>query len=187
MICIYDKNTAKGDFDNNGLCILDECVQAAIDCSLNGEYSLELEYPAASYKAKYLEELNIIKADGQLFRIYKVERIQADILKVKVWARHIFYDLAFYFIESAKIINANALEALTMTIPPELQAIYTFMAPEQNIAPFAAREVNAVDAMFKLIEVYGGEILRDNFNISIIDKLARKTAFQLNMERTLRD
>jgi phage-related protein len=38
--------------------------------------ALELEYPAVSKKAQYLEEFNIIKADGQLFRIYKVERTQ---------------------------------------------------------------------------------------------------------------
>ena len=171
MICIYDKNTSKGHFDNNGLCILDECITAFADYNLNGEYSLEIEYPASSHKAKHIEELNIIKADGQLFRIYKVERVQSDILKLKVWARHIFYDLAYYFIESAKLLNANALEALTMTMPPELQAIYSFTAPEGTVGPFTVKEVNAVDALFRLIEVYGGELHRDNFNIGITDNL----------------
>lgn len=167
MICIYDKTTEKGGFENNGLAILDECISATINNNLNGDYSLEILYPVTSHKAKYLEELNIIKADGQLFRIYKVERSQVDNLKVKVWARHIFYDLAFFFIESAKILNANMKEAMEMSIPPEVQAVYSITVPEGTVAPFAVKEINSVDAIFRLIEVYGGELDRDNFKITI--------------------
>lgn len=167
VISVYDKKTGKGNFDNNGLAILDECITAQITNELNGEYSLEIEYPAVSKKVEFLEELNIIKADGQLFRIYKVERVQDKITKVKVWARHIFYDLAYYFIESVRILNANTKEALEGVIPPELQAVYDFAAPEENIAPFIAKEINAADAMYRLIEVYGGEIYRDNYKAQI--------------------
>ena len=70
MIYVYDKKTSRGNFDNNGLAVLDECITAELTHELNG-ITAELEYPAQS-KSKYLEELNIIKADGQLFRIYKV-------------------------------------------------------------------------------------------------------------------
>ena len=171
MINIYDKKTAKGNFENNGLAVLDECISAEITNELNGEYSLEIEYPVVSRKVQFLEELNIIKADGQLFRIYKVERVQDKISKVKVWARHIFYDLAYYFIESARILNANTKEALEGAIPPELQAVYDFSAPEENIAPFIAKEINAADAMYRLIEVYGGEIYRNNYTAHIKEKI----------------
>lgn len=167
MICIYDKATEKDGFENNGLAILDECISAVINNNLNGDYSLEMIYPVTSHKARYLEELNIIKADGQLFRIYKVERSQSDNLQIKVWVRHIFYDLAFFFVESAKILNANMKEAMEMTIPPEVQAVYSITVPEGMIAPFAVKEINSVDALFRLIEVYGGELERDNFFITI--------------------
>ncbi|WP_139904011.1 phage tail spike protein [Clostridium thermarum] len=171
MITVYDKKTKKGNFDHNGLAVLDECIAAEITEELNGDYSLELEYPVVSRKAQYLEEFNIIKANGQLFRIYKVESIQEKVSKLKVWARHIFYDLAYYFIESVRILNANTKEALQGTIPPELQAVYDFTAPEENIAPFAAKEINVADAMFRLIGVYGGEIKRDNYKAHILEKV----------------
>ncbi|MEG0900169.1 MAG: hypothetical protein RSF40_10735, partial [Oscillospiraceae bacterium] len=64
MLCVYDKATSKGGFDNNGLAVLDECITAVISNNLNGDYSLELAYPAESYKAQYLEEFNIIKANN---------------------------------------------------------------------------------------------------------------------------
>ncbi|XJZ27708.1 phage tail spike protein [Bacillota bacterium Lsc_1132] len=171
MICIYDKAASKQDFESNGLAVLDECISATIYNGLNDDYSLELIYPVANYKAKYLEEFNIIKAGGQLFRIYKVERSQNNNLTVKVWARHIFYDLAYFFIESAKVVNANMKEAIEMTIPPEAQAIFNISAPEGIVAPFTVKEVNSVDALFGLIETYGGELERDNFSITIKDQV----------------
>lgn len=186
MIYLYDKKTARGNFDNNGLAVLDECLIAGINQELNGDYSLEIEYPVVSKKAQYLEELNIIKADGQLFRIYKVERTQDKISKVRVWARHIFYDLAFYFIESSKILNANMKEALEGTMPPELQGLFLFKALEENIAPFAVKEINAVDAIFRLIEIYGGELFRDNFNIEIKESIGENNGILIKYGKNIK-
>ena len=171
MICIYDKKTTKDNFNNNGLAVLDECIVAELTEELNGEYSLYIEYPADSRKATHLVELNIIKANEQLFRIYKVERQQEATRRIKVWARHIFYDLAFYFIESVNLVNANMKEAIEGTIPPEAQAVFEFLAPERNIYPIKLRNINALEGLFNLIEIYGGELIRDNFTIEILEKL----------------
>ncbi len=171
MICIYDKKTTKDNFNNNGLAVLDECIVAEVTEELNGEYSLYIEYPADSRKATHLVELNIIKANEQLFRIYKVERQQEATRRIKVWARHIFYDLAFYFIESVNLVNANMKEAIEGTIPPEAQAVFEFLAPERNIYPIKLRNINALEGLFNLIEIYGGELIRDNFTTEILEKL----------------
>jgi phage minor structural protein len=171
MITVYDKKTTKGNFNNNGLSVLDECLKAEITEEINGEYSLYIEYPANSKKANFLLEFNIIKADGQLFRIYKIEREQESIRKIKVWARHIFYDLAFYFIEAVNLLNANMKEALEGTIPPEAQVVFDITGPEKNIYPVNMRNVNGLEAIFKLIEIYGGELKRNNFEAQIVEQL----------------
>ena len=186
MICVYDKMTLKGGFENNGLAVLDECIQAAINNCLNGDYSLELIYPANSRKAQYLVEFNIIKANDQLFRIYKAERSQGSGLNVHIWARHIFYDLAFYFIESARVLNANMAEAIEMTIPPEAQSVYEISAPKENIAPFAVKQVNSVDAIFKLIEIYGGELVRDNYKITIKEKVGNESGVTIRYGKNIK-
>ncbi|TCT14570.1 phage minor structural protein [Natranaerovirga pectinivora] len=170
MITVYDKKTNKYNFNNNGLGVLNECIKAEITEELNGEYSLYLEYPTDTNKAKHLIEFNIIKAGGQLFRIYKVEREQELIRKIKVWARHIFYDLAFYYIEAVNLLNANMKEAIEGTIPPEAQGIFEMNGPERNIYPVKMKNVNGLEGLFKLLEIYGGELLRDNFKVTIIEK-----------------
>ncbi|MCX7904151.1 MAG: phage tail protein [Caloramator sp.] len=186
MIFVYDKKTKKGEFENIGLGVLDECMVAEITEELNGEYSLYLEYPANSKKANYLYEFNIIKALGQLFRIYKVEREGEKIGKIKVWARHIFYDLAFYFIEAATLVNANMKEAIEGTIPPEAQAVFKFTAPEKNIYPFTIRNVNALEAFFKILQQYGGEIKRDNYYIEICEKLGTNTGILIRYGKNIK-
>ncbi|SKA99752.1 phage minor structural protein, N-terminal region [Caloramator quimbayensis] len=186
MICVYDKKTKKGEFENIGLGVLDECISAEITEELNGEYSLYLEYPANSKKANYLVEFNIIKAKGQLFRIYKVERIGEKIGKIKVWARHIFYDLAFYFIEAVTLVNANMKEAIEGTIPPEAQSVFKFTAPEENIYPFSIRNANSLEAFFKIIQFYGGEVKRDNYNVEILKQIGNNTGILIKYGKNIK-
>ncbi|BDR67704.1 hypothetical protein K144316041_18040 [Clostridium tetani] len=46
VIYIYDKKTTKGNFETNGLGVLDEVISCFITEELNGDYELELEYSA---------------------------------------------------------------------------------------------------------------------------------------------
>jgi phage-related protein len=89
MICIYNKKTTKGNFNNNGLAVLNECTKCEVTEELNGDYSLYIEYPVYSKKAGYFDKYNIIKTDdGQLFRIYKYEKYDQSKI-IMVWALHI--------------------------------------------------------------------------------------------------
>ncbi|WP_051556515.1 phage tail spike protein [Alkalihalobacterium bogoriense] len=186
MLVVYDKKTGKNGFNNNGLSVLDKCMKAEITEELNGEYSLFVEYPADSEKANHLVEFNIIKVDSKLFRIYKVERQQDTIRTVKVWARHIFYDLAFYFIEAVNLVNANMKEAVEGTIPPEAQVSFQFSAPEKNIYPVKMRNVNALEGLFKLIDIYGGELLRNNYHVEIVEKRGRDVGLAVSYGKNIK-
>lgn len=186
MITIYDRKTTKDNFNHNGLAILDECIIAEITKELNGEYSLHIEYPAHCKKANHLIEFNIIKAQGQLFRIYKIEREQEKISKIKVWARHILYDLAFYFIEAASLINANMKEAIQGTIPPEAQVIFDLDGPAKNIYPVKMRNLNALEGLFKLIEIYGGELKRDNYKVNVVEKIGSSKGITVSYGKNIK-
>lgn len=89
-ITVHDIATAQDDFDNNGLAIL-EPIRAIITEELDGIYDLELEcYIDSLGKWKFLLENNIVKCNGQLFRIYKkVTSMQSR----TVYCRHITFDL----------------------------------------------------------------------------------------------
>ena len=89
MISIYDRT--ESNFTHNGI-ILTDVISCEIEEVLNGKYNLELTHPIDEKgKWQYLVEENIIKADGQLFRIYSTEK---NLNYVYVFARHIF--MTFY-------------------------------------------------------------------------------------------
>lgn len=174
MICIYDKKTTKGNFESNGLGVLSEALSCIINEELNGDYSLELEYPANSKKSKYLEEWNIIKADGQLFRIYKVEKNSGGRNITKVWAKHIFYDLSYYFIENMKAENCSVKTAIEKSLIGELVAIYTADSDIIMANSISLVEKNPVEAIFTILDIWGcGELKRDNFNIKILNSIGK--------------
>lgn len=174
MICIYDKKTTKGNFDNNGLGVLSEPISCYITEELNGDYSLELEYSANSKKAKHLEEWNIIKADGQLFRIYKVEKNSDGKNIIKVWAKHIFYDLTYYFIEEMKAENCSVKTAMQKSLVGDLILIYTVDSDIITANSISVVEKNPVEAIFSIINIWGlGELKRDNFDIKILKSIGK--------------
>ncbi|GAA0788145.1 phage tail spike protein [Hathewaya limosa] len=174
MICIYDKKTTKGNFETNGLGVLDEVISCFITEELNGDYELELEYSAKGRRAKYLEEWNIIKADGQLFRIYRVEKISKEIKIIKVWAKHIFYDLLYYFIEDSRAVNCSIKTAMEKALPGDVSTIYKVDSNIILANTIYFVQTNPVEAMFGIIKRWKcGEIKRDNFDIKILKKIGK--------------
>lgn len=94
-ICVYDMLSQKIDFRTNGLAILNP-TEATIHEVLNGEYSLTLTHPIdALGKWRYIRESNIIKCQGQLFTIKRVEwnHSTKKLGSVTAYCEHIFYQL----------------------------------------------------------------------------------------------
>lgn len=169
MICIYDRKTTKGNFNNNGLGVLNESILAEVTEELNGQYYLEIEYPASSKKSIYFKEFNIIKADEQLFRIYKVEKVQDIDKRIKVYANHIYYDLANYFIEDERPTNASVKTAMQKAMISDLSTIYTVDSDIIVANTLYMVEMSPAEAMFKIIDRWGqGELIRDNYDIKIL-------------------
>lgn len=96
-ITVYDYDTPQDDFfKDNGLCVLMPKT-AKITEELNGTYELYIEHPIDEEgRWRTLEIDNIIKADGQLFRIVdRKTKMSSNGEKVRtVTCMHIWYDLA---------------------------------------------------------------------------------------------
>lgn len=193
------------DFSHNGLRIL--CPSSCeIPEVLNGEYSLTLTHPRDKWDNwKFVRENYIIKSQGQLFRIYRKSltmsadggyEIQAD-------AMHISYDLNFYFIKSAHptlLTGKDALEYIvthtytdrgssTAKQPTERFTFSTDIEPADGIGTAedyktayyekmsVTKALIGADNCF--VTTWGGEIYRDNFNITINKRRGRDNAFSI--------
>lgn len=172
MICIYNKKTTKGNFNNNGLAVLNECTKCEVTEELNGDYSLYIEYPVDSKKVQYFDKYNIIKIDdGQLFRIYKYKKDDKSKI-VQVWALHIFYDLSYYFIENISALTCSIKTAMTKALVNDLPSIYTVDSDIVISGSINFIEENPAQAMFSIIKTWGtGELKRDNYDIKILSSI----------------
>lgn len=187
MFYVYDKRTKKGSFDNNGLGKLNECIKVQVTNELNGDYSLYLEYPGKSRKAVYLEEFNIIKAEGQLFRIYKVEKQREATNIIMVWARHIFYDLAFYFIEDQRAVSCSIKTAMEKALVDDLSLSFKVDSDILINGTLYMMEINPAEAIFKIMERWGaGELYRNNYDIKILNKVGKETGVLIKYGKNIK-
>ena len=170
------------DFSSHGIGDLMDTISCTTELNEDGEYELELEYPA---DGKYIHELmidNLIyaKADDhgsyQAFRIYSIEKAINSL--VTIHAQHISYDLSCYPVKAYEAKTCHT--AVTYLIP---------YAISQETIPFSittdvTEEAQNEDRKFKLEEpksvraalldgddsikgTFGGDLVFDNFSVSL--------------------
>ena len=195
MIVIYDSLCT--NFNNNGLVVLSDAITCIVEEELNGMLECTLEYPLLDgikrvgvitppkiigqnkvgemginqmlAKWQYLTEGNIIKADGQLFRIYhKVKTLNS----IKINARHIFYDLLENLLEDVRPTGLSGYGALDWILT-RTQYAHPFTSTGDvggiNTKYFIRKNpVDAIMGQDGIIATWGGELDRDNFLIKLL-------------------
>lgn len=199
MINLYDSMTKPSEFGTNGIAVLNKCIQCTITEENNGIYELLLEYPMEDaitrvgtltpkiivgkhvigeqaltqvpQKWTYLVEGNVIKADGQLFRIYHKTTSTASNSRT-VNARHIFYDNTDNQIPAVNLNNvtgAYAMEYLTTHTAYAMN--YQVVCDLGGNGSYTSVAKNVVDSILGttgIVSIFGGEIVRDNFDINLL-------------------
>lgn len=166
-IIIYDKNTKKDNFNNYGYGTLKFVKSCTVTEELNGRYDLEMKVYLNDSKIKYLTKWNILRAEGQLFRIYYSQVIEKENV-ISVKAIHIFYDLGFGFIEDSRCENKPMLASLQKSIPSQYKDIFTCNSDILESGTLYHVEDNGVTCVFNTIERWGmGELKRDNFHFEV--------------------
>lgn len=179
-IIVYDM--CETNFNHNGLRILSP-TSCTISEELDGLYELTLTHPCdrdGTWKA--LTYFNIIKADGQLFRIYKKSvSLGSGSASITVNAKHIFYDLADRLIYSCDIANMDGQTALNNIFACihdnnqdgllEYDFRYYSDVTATSSADCSFAMVSPVACMIgednSFINRLGGHLYRDNFYFSI--------------------
>ena len=174
MITIYEANETS--FDTLGLGSLLP-VSCKVEEALNDQYELVMEHPIdATGKWEKIANGRIIKApthDGeQVFRIYSA--VKNPITgNISVRARHIFYDLLDNLIEDTRPTVKAGQEAGEIILAGcQYATPFTFSSDIEDVSSAYYIRVNPVQAFIgnidqSFINRWGGEIRRDNFNISI--------------------
>ena len=186
MLTLYSKETTS--FSTLGIGVLRDFIShPLITEELNGAYTLEFEYAKDGYLSEYLIEQNIIKANGQAFRIWNIKK---DMQKITVFAKHIFFDLSFNFLADVFPTNLTAQSALTWML--NRAAVATNFSATGNCTQTASTRYvrkNFIDAVFNednaLLKKFGGELSYDNFNITVHEHRGTNANFSIRYKKNL--
>lgn len=168
---IYLQNETS--FNNNGLGFLTDVMSANVLEELNGDYYLSLVYKLDGNLSEYLVEENIIKckvADGskQLFRI---KRVVKDFTTIEVYATHIFYDLLNNFLLDTSPTELDCQSfgnwILARTNFANNFTYYSDISGTKSARYVRRNPVEAImgDIENSMLNVFGGDLERDNFTI----------------------
>ena len=155
------------------------------------EVEVELPYDKEKRWAK-LEEWGVIKTDvfysknKQLFRIYNTDK---GMFSLKIKARHIFFDLVKHNILDTRAVACNGQQALERILEgtkykghSDIDRINTCYFSVTNIVQAINGEN---DNSFR--NRWGGEMLFDNFDIYINNRIGGDYGVRVNYSRNMED
>lgn len=182
---IYSSNTT--NFNNNGLGFLTDIKSAIVHDELNGNYELTLEYIVNGHLSEYLEKENIIKCKvaDTTFQLFRITNVQKNFKTIKVTAKHIFYDLLNNFLADTYPTSLNAQNFLTHILNnTNFETSFTAYSDITNLKTARYVRINPVQAIMgdidnSMINLFGGELKRDNFTINFLSRVGEDNGVKL--------
>ncbi|HEM3915590.1 TPA: phage tail protein, partial [Streptococcus suis] len=193
MICLYAADESL--FEHNGLGILDnDLKKCRVEEELNNLYTLTAQYPLWAKFGKSIRNGMIIKAPtpngDQLFRIYQSKPSMG---MLEIHAFHIFYDLAFNFVEDTNIVSKSGqawLQQLSQNT--QYSHPFTFFSDISTVAGSRVVRKNCVEILLNtsldnsFVNRFGGEILRDNLKVYFNRAIGENRGFKIRHKKNLK-
>ena len=184
MIKLFNANDK--DFSSNGVVVITG-ARAFVHKEDNGDYSLDLE--AGLDYADYIKENNIIVADTptgeQPFRIKTAEATRT---KIKVSARHAYYDSDNYLIADSYVVNKNCNDALDhLNNATDTDSPFTTLSDVTTINSFRCVRQSLNEAITTVLERWGGHLVRDGYNIAIKQNIGADNGIVIQYAKNLKE
>lgn len=191
MINLYDSKCT--DFNNNGIASLIDTNKCEVTEELNGEFTIEFEYPRNSKYADKIDNDMIIKVDtgGTERQLFRIKGYEKDLTTIKATPQHISYDLIDNALDDVYPQNLDGNAAINWILD-HTQYNHKFTGFSDITKQGTARYVrkNVIEAIIgdldnSFINVWGGEIERNNFNIRMLAKRGTDKGYKIKYAKNL--
>lgn len=189
VISIYEKSTSQ--FDNLGLGVLrDFKSEPEITEVLNGLYNLEFDYIKDGWLSEYLIEGNLVKANGQIFRIHSIKKSTKD-SKITILAKHKWFDLEKNnFLEDVAPTDKTAQEALAWLLDHATEPTNFIIKGDcSKIASARYVRIDPITAIYNadnsLLSRFGGELEINNNEITLHNVRGKDLGIEIRQKKNL--
>lgn len=185
MIKIF--SAADTDFTSNGEVVISNATKANVRKADNGDYYLDFE--CGLEYVDYIVANNIIVVPtpqgDQAFRITSFDATRKKIT-AKAW--HIFYDSANYLIADSYVVDKNCNDALDhLNTATDTQSPFTTLSNVQTIDSYRCVRTSLQEAISVLLERWGGHLVRDNWNIKIMNSIGQDNGVTIQYKKNLKE
>ena len=183
------------DFTHNGYGFLTDVLEAEVVEELNGDYYLNLSYVLNGALSEYLVQDNIIqcKIDGGNNQLFRIKRVVKTFTTMEVYAQHIFYDLLNNFLLDTSPTNLSCQSfGAWILSKTNFATNFTYYSDISDSASARYVRRNPIEAIMgdlenSMINIFGGDIERDNFTIKQLAQRGSSTGEKLVIGKNIKD
>ena len=184
MIKVFGQ--ADTSFSSNGDVVV-QPFKALVHKMDNGDFYLEFECPVEYID--YIISNNIIVAPTpqgeQAFRIGNVSNTRR---KITAKIPHLFYDSNNYLIADSNVVNKNCNDALDhLNNATDNTSPFTTLSDIQSINSFRCVRKSLAEAINVVLERWGGHLVRDNWNVSIMNQIGQDNGVTIQYKKNLKE
>ena len=174
-------------FNTNGDAVIN-ATRAVVHKQDNGDYFLELE--CGLEFIDYIKANNIVVVDTpqgeQAFRFEK--SIDTTGKKIKAKALHVFYDANNYLIADSYVVDKNCNDALAhLNAATDNTSPFTTYSDVLTIKSFRCVRQSLTEAVNTVLERWGGHLVRDNFNLQILNSIGQDNGVVIQYKKNLKN
>lgn len=179
-------NSTDKFFDTNGDKII-KPFRARVHNEDNGDYYLDIETDL-SYINDIVKDKIIIAPTPQGEQGFRIGNVTKTRKKITARCKHIFYDSENYLIADSYVVNKNCQDALNhLNNATDNTSPFTMASDINTIASFRCVRDNLEEAINVVLDRWGGHLVRDNFNISIMNSIGQDNGITIRYAKNLKE
>ncbi|RKL63011.1 hypothetical protein DXT63_08425 [Thermoanaerobacteraceae bacterium SP2] len=179
------------DKDLKRLAYLENAFNVKVTEQINGDYAFSMNLPRNDPKWQYIQYGNYVEIKGQYFMInyFDEERDEENKLIGTVEGKHIYFELLDEYREEDRE-EFNFIPATTpQAVLNMLLSGTRFTVERVDEFPVSDIRLERGDIhhnILKVIEVWGGELKRDNFKISLLHNIGQDNGIQFRYKKNIK-
>lgn len=173
-------------FNSNGDKII-KAYKATVHKGDNSDYYLDIETDL-TYVNDLVEGAIIVAPTPQGEQAFRVSNPQKTRKRVTVKAYHVYYDSKNYLIKDSNAYRSTLDSALhRFNDHLDNPSPFTVYSDIQKLKSYHCIRTSFCDAITKLLELYGGHLVRDNWDIKILKTIGQDNGVTVRYAKNLKE
>ena len=162
-------------------------VKAKVHKEDNGDYYLDLE-ASLDYVNDLVEGNILVATTPQGEQAFRITNPQKTRKKITVKAYHVFYDSENYLIQDSYVVDKNCNDALAhLNAATDTTSPFTMYSNIGTADSYRCVRSSLYEAIQVVLERWGGHLVRNNWDIKILDEIGSDNGVTVRYAKNLKD